>query len=172
MTRGRPRQWLVLSVAIVTAGVLGTTSASAGPAAPAASYGPSSAKSQACIRGNLLCTEVQDYDHAFGGAYVGHDEPSVLYYSNVPGAGNHNQWQVTLPKDPPPSVKPGRSWSFQLTPAFWFGMAMCDTQSYPEVRANAPRTATPISLPLAQHPGTAFMELQFYPPGWVKQFNG
>ena len=49
------------------------------------------------------------------------------YYSNVPGAGNRNQWQVTLPKDPPPSVKPGRSWSFQLTPAFWFGMAMCDT---------------------------------------------
>jgi hypothetical protein len=25
--------------------------------------------------------------------------------------------------------------------------------------------------PLARHPGTAFMELQFYPPGWVKQFN-
>ena len=55
---------------------------------------------------------MQDYYHAFGDVYVGHDEPSVLYYSNVPGAGNRNQWQVTLPKDPPPSVKPGRSWSF------------------------------------------------------------
>src|SRR5207302_8235805 len=24
--------------------------------------------------------------------------------------------------------------------------------------------------PLATHPGVAFMELQFYPPGWVEQF--
>ena len=132
MTRGRSWRWLVLSLAIVTGGALGATAANARPAAPAASYGPSTAKSQACIRGNVLCTEVQDYYHAFGHAYVGHDEPSVLYYSNVPGAGNRNQWQLTLPKDPPPSVKPGRSWSFQLTPAFWFGMAMCDTASYPE----------------------------------------
>jgi hypothetical protein len=170
MTRGRPWRWLVLSIAVVTAGVLGTTSASAGSAATAASYG-STAKSLACVKGNLLCTEVQDYYHAFGHVYVGHDEPSVLYYSNVPGAGNQNQWQVTLPKDPPPSVKPGRSWSFQLTPAFWFGMAMCDTQSYPEVTSQCTPDSDSNITPLAQHPGTAFMELQFYPPGWVKQFN-
>jgi hypothetical protein len=167
MTRGRLRQCLVLIVTIVTAGVLGTTSAAARPAAGA----PSAAKSQACIRGSLLCTEVQDYEHAFGGAYVGHDEPSVLYYSNVPGAGNRNQWQLTLPKDPPPSVKPGRSWSFQLTPAFWFGMAMCDTASYPEQVSTCAADSDANIAPLAKHPGTAFMELQFYPPGWVKQFN-
>ena len=134
--------------------------------------GISSAKSQACITGRVLCTEVQDYYHAFGGKYVGHDEPSVLYYSNVPGAGNSNSWQVTLPKDPPPSVKPGRSWSFQLTPAFWFGMAMCDTQSYPQVTNTCAPDSDSNITPLAQHPGTAFMELQFYPPGWVKQFAG
>ena len=169
MTRGRLRQWLVLIVAIVTAGVLGTTSASARPVAGAA---PSPAKAQACIKGNLLCAEVEDYEAAFGEKYVGHDEPSVLYYSNVPGAGNRNQWQVTLPKDPPPSVKPGRSWSFHLTPAFWFGMAMCDTASYPEqVSTCAPDSDSNITT-LAKHPGTAFMELQFYPPGFIKQFNG
>ena len=168
MMRGRSWRWLVASVAIATGGVLGATAASAQPTAPA---GISSAKSQACITGRVLCTEVQDYYHAFGGKYVGHDEPSVLYYSNVPGAGNSNSWQVTLPKDPPPSVKSGRSWSFQLTPAFWFGMAMCDTQSYPQVtNACAPDSDSNIT-PLAQHAGTAFMELQFYPPGWVKQFN-
>ena len=116
----------------------------------------------------MLCTEIQDYDAAFGGKYVGHDEPSVLYYSNVPGAGNRNQWQLTLPKDPPPSVKPGRSCSFQLTPAFWFGMAMCDTQSYPEVRTLRPGQRLEHHRRLAKHPGTAFMELQFYPPGWVR----
>ena len=157
MMRGRLRQWLVLSVAIVTAGVLGTTSASAQSAAPAATAGSSTAKAQACIKGNLLCTEVEDYDRDFSVAYVGHEEPSALYYSNVPGAGNHNQWQVTLPKDPPPSVKPGRSWSFQLTPAFWFGMAMCDTQSYPQqVSTCAPDSDANITSSLAKHPGTAF----------------
>jgi len=170
MKRGRPWRWLVLSVAIATGGALGATAASAQPTA--ATAGISSAKSQACITGRVLCTEVQDYYHAFGGKYVGHDEPSVLYYSNVPGAGNSNSWQVTLPKDPPPSVKPGRSWSFQLTPAFWFGMAMCDTQSYPQVTNTCSPDSDSNITPLAQHPGTAFMELQFYPPGWVKQFAG
>ena len=63
MTRGRLRQWLVLIIAIVTAGVLGTTSASARPVASAA---PSPAKAQACIKGNLLCAEVEDYEAAFG----------------------------------------------------------------------------------------------------------
>jgi len=169
MMRGRPWRWLVVSVAIATGAVLGATAASAQPAAPAGEY--SSAKSQACITGRVLCTEVQDYYHAFGHTYVGHDEPSVLYYSNVPGAGNRDSWKVILPKDPPRQVVPGRSWSFQLTPAFWFGMAMCDTQSYPEVVSTCTPDSDSNITPLAQHAGTAFMELQFYPPGWVKQFN-
>ena len=169
MMRGRPWRWLVVSVAIATGAVLGATAASAQPAAPAGEY--SSAKSQACITGRVLCTEVQDYYHAFGHTYVGHDEPSVLYYSNVPGAGNRDSWKVILPKDPPRQVVPGRSWSFQLTPAFWFGMAMCDTQSYPEVTSQCTPNSDSNITPLAQHAGTAFMELQFYPPGWVKQFN-
>jgi hypothetical protein len=152
---------------------MGATAASAQPAAPAASYAQSTAKSQACVTGHLMCTEVQDYEAAFHDVYVGHDEPSVLYYSNVPGAGNRNQWQVTLPKDPPPSVKRGRSWTFQLTPTFWFGMALCDTQSYPvQVKQCKPDSDSNITSSLTQHPGTAFMELQFYPPGWVKQFAG
>jgi len=153
--------------------MMGATSASAQQAAPAVSHAQSTAKSQACITGHLMCTEVQDYEAAFHGTYVGHDEPSVLYYSNVPGAGNRNQWQVTLPKDPPPSVKRGRSWTFQLTPTFWFGMALCDTQSYPvQVRQCRPDSDSNITSSQAKHPGTAFMELQFYPPGWLKQFDG
>jgi len=169
MTRGQPWRWLVVTVAIATGGVLGATAASAQPAAPAA--GISFAKSQACINGRVMCADVQDKYHAFGGKYVGHDEPSVLYYSNVTGAGNRNSWQVTLPKDPPPKVIAGRSWSFELTPAFWFGMALCDSQSYPEVTNTCNPDTNANITPLAQHPGAAFMELQFYPPGWVKQFN-
>src|SRR5204863_10004712 len=29
--------------------------------------------------------------------YNGHDEPSVLVYSNQPGSGNHNTYNLTLP---------------------------------------------------------------------------
>jgi len=77
-----------------------------------------------CRTNTMLCTEVYDSEDVFGeGTYVGHDEPSNLFYSNTPGAGNHNRWDVTLPKDPPHAVVPGRSWNFQLRPALWFGMA-------------------------------------------------
>jgi hypothetical protein len=145
--------------------------AGAQAATPAGNYGPSTVKSQACIKGPLLCTEVQDNKAAFGYHYVGHDEPSVLYYSPKPGSGNNDQWTVTLPKDPPPTAKPGRSWSFELTPAFWFGMAMCDTQSYPQVTSTCTPDSDSNIVPFAQHAGTAFTELQFYPPGWVSQFN-
>ena len=172
MTRRKPWRWLILSTAIVTGGVLGATAtaASARPAAPATS-GYSTLKSGACANGPLMCVELQDNYAVYGSKYVGHDEPSVLYYSNIPGAGNRDQWTVTLPKEPPSSVVPGRSWNFQLTPAFWFGMAMCDSQSYPQVTSTCRPDSDKNITPLAQHPGTAFMELQFYPPGWVKQFN-
>ena len=125
-----------------------------------------------CSSNTMLCTEVYDSESVFGeGTYVGHDEPSNLFYSNTQGAGNHNRWQVTLPKDPPHAVVPGRTWNFQLRPALWFGMAMCDTQSYPEQVSTCTPDSDSNITPLAQHPGTAFMELQFYPPGWVKQFD-
>src|SRR5260370_23316489 len=123
MTGGRPWRWLVVGAAVGTAGVMGATAAGAQSAAPATGYGHS-AKALACVSGKLMCTEVDDYDSAFGGKYVGHDEPSTLYYSNAAGAGNHNTWQLTIPKDPPPATVPGRSSNFQLTPSFWFRLAM------------------------------------------------
>jgi hypothetical protein len=172
MMRRKPWRWLILSTAIVTGGVLGATAtaASAQPAAPATG-GASALKSGACANGPLMCVELQDKYAVYGNKYVGHDEPSVLYYSGTPGAGNRNQWTVTLPTEPPASVVPGRSFDFQLTPAFWFGMAMCDSQSYPQVTSTCNPDTDANITPLAQHPGTAFMELQFYPPGWVSQFN-
>jgi hypothetical protein len=185
----------VVGVAIATAAAVGATSASAGPtqttantvtkAATAANTATKAAATAAARTKESywkpscayalgpMCTEVSDYHSAFGAkTYVGHDEPSALFYSNTPGSGNRNQWEVTLPKDPAPAVVPGRSWSFQLTPAFWFGMALCDTQSYPQqVSTCTPNSDANATSDLTKHPGTAFMELQFYPPGWVKQFN-
>lgn len=128
-----------------------------------------------------LCTDVADSLDLFG-HYVGHDEPSLLFYSNAPGSGNSSVYQLTLPKDPPTLPKQdgtGGTFNFQLHPAFWFGMAMCDTQSAPapstvhnckpdsdenifdNVNASDPHY-------IGKHPGTAFMEMQFYPPGFVK----
>jgi hypothetical protein len=47
----------------------------------------------------VLCTEVFD-SIGYGGAYTGHDEPSVLFYSNVAGSGNTGVYLLQLPKDP------------------------------------------------------------------------
>jgi hypothetical protein len=79
-----------------------------------------------------VCADAKDIGN---GDYVGHDEPSALFYSNTPGAGNSYISHLTLPNDPPTlpnQTGTGGTFNFQLHPAFWFGMAMCDTQSAPE----------------------------------------
>lgn len=131
-----------------------------------------------CSSGNPTCTEVWDSQQVFGANYyVGHDEPSTLFYSNQAGAGNQMRYGLTLPSDPSPSnpLNPNKSFNFQLHIAFWFGMAMCDTQSYPELLSNCtPDSNKNIVDPAIspKHPGTAFTELQFYPPGWaIKPFG-
>ena len=114
-----------------------------------------------------VCPDVANSQDVYD-QYVGHDEPSALFYSNTPGSGNQMQYNVTLPKDPPPSKPLSRSYQFELNGALWFGMALCDTQSYPEQVSTCPASSdSNITSNLAQHPGTAFLELQFYPPGWV-----
>jgi hypothetical protein len=130
---------------------------------------------QAPLRQSMMCTEVEQANSTNGyldnGWYVGHDEPTVEFISNTPGSGNSAQYQLTLPTEPSlaPSGSPsGPVWDFQLTPAFWFGMVLCDTQSWPEGTSSCtPDSNTNIQAPpQPNHAGTAYMELQFYPPGW------
>ena len=118
--------------------------------------------------------------HRGGGARdERHGEPSALLYSHRCGSGNDNYYLLRLPKDPPtlPNQQgTGGAFNFQLHPAFWFGMAMCDNQSFPEY---TPRcvpdsdrniaTSTGPSPPgyIGKHPGAAYMDMQFYPRGWV-----
>src|ERR1700730_10627312 len=91
------------------------------------------------------------------GHYVGHDEPSVGFISTVPHSGNNVQWKFTRQRDRPlPTTQ-----SFQSFIAFWFSMALCDPNSgfvrgpcIPDSDENNPNTA-----------GSAFLEMQFYPPG-------
>jgi hypothetical protein len=137
----------------------------------------------------ILCAEQRE--NPGGEYYVGHDEPSLLFYSNTPGAGFNNVYRIRLPKDPPLLPKQdgsGGTWNFQLRPAFWFGMAMCDDQGNPNPggapgRPNIPCTPDSDSnifdspdpaAPdyIGNHPGTAFMEMQFYPPGWINSNSG
>jgi len=132
----------------------------------------------------VLCSEVYD-PIGYNGAYTGHDEPALLFYSNVPGSGSTQIYRLRLPKDPPTPPNQngtGGVFNFMLHPAFWFGMAMCDDQSAPNpggslVGPNIPCTpasdrnifdsADPAnSHYIGKHPGTGFMEMQFYPPGW------
>ncbi|WP_376795452.1 hypothetical protein [Thermogemmatispora sp.] len=125
-----------------------------------------------CARPGTACTEVQDPEEVFGeGYYVGHDEPSVLFYSSLPGSGNHMTYLLRLPSDPAGLTAGGnKAFNFQLHITFWFGMALCDTQSYPlQVSTCTPDSDRNIVDPAVspRHPGTAYMELQFYPPGFV-----
>src|SRR5262249_27068576 len=132
----------------------------------------------------ILCTEAYDFI-GYNGAYTGHDEPSVLFYSDVPGSGNTMVYLLQLPKDPPKLPKQdgsGGTFNFQLHPAFWVGMVMCDDQSAPNPGGSVvgPNIlCTPDSdlnifdginstAPdyIGKRPGAAFMEMQFYPPGW------
>jgi hypothetical protein len=132
-----------------------------------------------CVARPTLCAEANDPWSWNNQTYVsGHDEPSLLFYSNKPGSGNSNQYQLTLPTDPPTAPAQdgsGGTWNFMLHPAFWFGMALCDDQSAPNPGVNCPadsdkniKTSTDPSSPnyIGKTPGTAFMEMQFYPPGW------
>jgi hypothetical protein len=119
-----------------------------------------------------MCAEVANSSEVFGSEYVGHDEPSAVFYSNVPGAGNHMTYSLRLPHDPSPANPntPGKSYQFELNGAIWFGMSLCATQSYPEqVSTCTPDSDSNIVDPAVSpaHPGTAFMELQLYPPGWI-----
>ncbi len=141
--------------------------------------------------GGILCAEQRENP---GGKeyYVGHDEPAVLFYSETPGAGFNNVYRLRLPKDPPALPKQdgsGGTWNFQLHPAFWFGMAMCDDQGnpnpggspnagpnihcIPDSDSNIYDSPDPASSHyIGKHPGTAFMEMQFYPPGWLFSNSG
>jgi len=126
-----------------------------------------------------ICAEAAD-SVGYEGRYTGHDEPSLLFYSNTAGSGNSNLYHLQLPTDPVPVPKQdgsGSTWNFQLRATFWLGMALCDNQSGPEF-THAPCTpdsdtnvfdGTNPAGPdyIGRHPGTAFLELQFYPPGWA-----
>ena len=124
----------------------------------------------------LQCTDIRSLDEGKGfednGHYTGHDEPMNQFFSTVPGSGNSMQYTFRLPEDPAGAADgsfTGNIHDFMLEIAPWFSMVLCDTQSWPEADN---QTCTPDSdaniqvPPQPDHAPTAFMEVQFYPPGY------
>jgi hypothetical protein len=120
--------------------------------------------------------------------YIGHDEPMVQFFSDRPGSGNDVTYRLRLPKDPPTLPRQdgsGGNFNFQQRATFWLGMQLCDDEGspnpdglaqtghatipcQPDTDANLfadPDPASPRYFGLG--PGQGFMEMQFYPPGWV-----
>jgi hypothetical protein len=180
-----------VAVALIASQALLGAGASAAPGAPAAASHSVKPKSVGNLDCNgyspiqksvsdrkLVCTDIRglerdaaEYHHRFydNGHYIGHDEPSIRFLSSRPGSGNDVTFTERLPLDPKrlPTVNhPGRDvthW-FELSPAPWYGMSICDPNSYPQTPctpnsdSNAPHGSFPGG-------GGAFMEMQFYPPG-------
>ena len=114
------------------------------------------------LRQYLPCTDffsVTEHERGYdNGHYIGHDEPSVGFISTAPGSGNNVQWDITLPVERRlPAVQ-----SFETFPTFWFSMALCDPRSFP----NGPCKSDSDENNPAQA-GSALLELQLYPPGFV-----
>jgi hypothetical protein len=129
---------------------------------------------QQSVRLTLACADPRGTDNgrlSDNGHYIGHDEPSVRFISGRPGSGSNVTFTERLPVDPqarPTVAHPGRDvthW-FELSVAPWFSIDVCDPNSAPLLPctprsdANAPRGSFPGA-------GAAFVELQFYPPGFA-----
>src|SRR5579884_4338590 len=71
-----------------------------------------------CDANAVTCTETLD-PYTYEGVYTGHDEPSLLFYSNTPGSGNNQVYHLQIPVDSTKLLTQngtGGTWNFQLHP--------------------------------------------------------
>jgi hypothetical protein len=115
------------------------------------------------INGKWVGTRFEDNEH-----YIGHDEPSVKFISNAPGSGNTMTYLMKMPVDPKrqPTATGSVTDYSELSIAPWFGLPMCDPDSYPQNPCK-PDSDSNTGSGLPTDAGSAFMELQFYPPGFA-----
>ncbi|HEV8049995.1 MAG TPA: hypothetical protein VGP88_05330, partial [Thermoplasmata archaeon] len=73
----------------------------------------------------------------YANSCLGHDEPAINPYSDLPGSGGNVSWNVDLPVDAGPALNQS-----DLYIAIWFGMNLLDPYGYN---------------------GQCFLELQMYP---------
>jgi hypothetical protein len=112
---------------------------------------------------------IRGYRFDDNGHYIGHDEPSVKFISHAAGSGNTMTYFMKLPRDPKKKPTPTGSVTDynELSIAPWFGLPMCDPGSYPQnpCKPDSDSNSGEISNPNSA--GSAFMELQLYPPGYA-----
>jgi len=126
------------------------------------------------VKAYMACTDLHGanggrfYDN---GWYIGHDEPSIQFFSNTPKSGYNLAWVITLPKQDPTPTQSGSSIAtFELTPAVWLSLDLCDPNSYPQNPCK-PDSDSNTGIGLPTDAGSAALELQFYPPGWGPQIS-
>ncbi len=182
--RGRRFRWVML---VVVAGLF----ALAAPAAASASVAPKATNDLDCNAWSAsytsarpamksLCTDpIAVYNGKAtrfidNGWYVGHDEPSVKFISSQPGSGNRMTYIMRLPVDP--SRAPTASGSVtdygELSVAPWFGLPICDPHSYPQNPCTPDSDTNSGQISNPADAGSAFLELQLYPPGFTPFIDG
>jgi hypothetical protein len=133
--------------------------------------------------GMALCTDPKgqtdeaDETYRFNdnGHYIGHDEPSVRFISPTPGSASDNTYFMRLSTDPTqkPTVNTNTVSRYgELSVAPWFGMALCDPKSYPQSPCTPDSDSNGGAFFDPTAAGSAFMELQFYPPGFAPFNDG
>ena len=103
---------------------------------------------QQAARPTMNCTDIRGFNTEWNantwngrfydnGEYIGHDEPDTTFLSTPARVGRQHHMDDDgsgrTRSRPDRHVNPGHDvahW-FQLSPAPWFSMAMCDTNSYP-----------------------------------------
>ncbi|MGZ3508462.1 MAG: hypothetical protein ACXWNJ_08630 [Vulcanimicrobiaceae bacterium] len=103
------------------------------------------------------------------GRYIGHDEPSIGFYSQSRNSGNNMQWAFRLSAEHSlPATQ-----TFENLITFWFSLAVCDPNSYPQ-NPCTPDSDANAGAADPHAAGSALVELQFYPPGFspfIKQIS-
>ncbi|HEY3733062.1 MAG TPA: hypothetical protein VGL63_04025, partial [Streptosporangiaceae bacterium] len=175
---------LIAAAALATTSLVASGTARAqGAAKPAAGVVPRATGEIDCnglspvqrpVKAGIMCEDPRGPDagrFTENGHYIGHDEPSVRLISDQPGSGSNVTVNERLPVDPGalPTVKhPGQDvthW-FELSIAPWISIDVCDPHSTPLLPCK-PRSDG--NAPHGKYPGggAAFVELQFYPPGFA-----
>ena len=155
--------------------------------APASASSPKGQRPEKllCNEGSPICAEAVDAI-GYEGEYTGHDEPSLLFYSDTPGSGNNQRLPArsadgaadaarrrTGPAERSTSRTGSRSGSGWTSATTSRRPSSPTRPARPTSDTNIFDGADPTQARLHRPPpGTAFLELQFYPPGWVPFENG
>ena len=100
--------------------------------------------------------------------YIGHAEPTLKFISNAGASGNNMQWKFQLPAtEPAPTQNGANTANFELYSAQWVSMSLCDPNSTP-FGPCIPNSDTNTAFGA----GSAFLELQFFPPGSIFTGSG